>query len=300
VLGNGGATALWDAFAAGLIRQRSQHVVAGEFGAKFAEAVAFAPFLDDPEVMHADLGRRTFPEAREDVDVYAWPHNETSTGVMTPVIRPEGAQDDQLVVVDGTSAAGGILFDPRQTDVYYFSPQKNFGADGGIWFALMSPQALVRAEEMAGYGRWIPEFFSLTAAMKNSRANQTLNTPAIATLVLMNAQLDWINSNGGLDWAHSRTKAASRVLYEWAEARDEVWPFVIDEAARSQVVVTLDFADHIDAAALAQTLRANGIVDTEPYRKLGRNQLRIATFVSREASDVVALTRCLDYLLDLM
>jgi phosphoserine aminotransferase len=298
VVGDGGSTALWDALTFGVIRERSQHVVAGEFGAKFAAAARRAPLLGDPTVIEAPPGGRATARAEADVDVYAWPHNETSTGVMTPVVRPTGAGSDQLVVVDGTSAAGGIAFDPTQADIYYFAPQKNFGSDGGLWVALVSPAAVARIEEIAGSGRWIPEFLSLKAALNNSRKDQTLNTPALATLIMAQVQVRWLLDNGGLDWAHARTHQSSQILYAWAEACPVARPFVAEPAARSQVVVTIDFDPSVDAAALALALRANGIVDVEPYRALGRNQLRMATFVSRDPDDVRCLTACLDYVLD--
>jgi phosphoserine aminotransferase len=298
LLGDGGATAVWDALTFGLIEQRSQHAVSGEFGAKFAQAATAAPQLGQPTVIEVQPGRRALCQAEADVDVYAWTHNETSTGVMTPVLRPAGAAEGQLVVVDGTSGAGGLLMDAAQTDFYYFSPQKNFGADAGVWFAFASPAGVERIERIAAGGRWMPSFLSLSKALANSRKNQTLNTPGIAALILMEAQVNWLLEHGGLAWAHARTCQSSRVLYEWAEACPVAEPFVQEAVARSQVVVTIDFAESVDAARLVATLRANGIVDVDPYRSLGRNQLRVATFVSREPADVVKLTQCLDYLLD--
>lgn len=295
LLGNGGSTAFWDAAAFGLIENRSQNLVFGEFGGKFAAAAA-APWLQAPDVRKAEPGSRTAPEAVEGVDVYAWPHNETSTGVSAPVERV--AADGALTVVDATSAAGGIDFDVAQADVYYFAPQKNLGSDGGLWFAAASPAAIDRIERIAASGRYIPEFLSLKNAVDNSRLNQTLNTPAITTLHLLDSQLQWIGENGGLAWAGARTAESSQALYDWAEASAVAAPFVADAAHRSPVVVTIDFADGIDAAAIAKTLRTNGIVDTEPYRKLGRNQLRIATFVSIEPDDVRQLIRSIDYVLD--
>ena len=295
LLGNGGSTAFWDAAAFGLIERRSQNLVSGEFGGKFA-AAAGAPWLEAPDVRKAEPGSLTTAEIVPGVDVYAWPHNETSTGVAAPVERVD--VDGALTVIDATSAAGGIDFDAAQADVYYFAPQKNLGSDGGLWFAAASPAAIERIERIAASGRYIPEFLSLKNAVDNSRLNQTLNTPALTTLHLLDSQLRWILDNGGLAWAAARTSESSSVLYDWAEASSVATPFVADAAHRSPVVVTIDFDDAVDAAAIAKTLRANGIVDTEPYRKLGRNQLRVATFVSIEPDDVRQLTRSLDYVLD--
>ncbi|MCK2037514.1 phosphoserine transaminase [Microbacterium sp. SSW1-49] len=295
LLGNGGSTAFWDAAAFGLIERRSQNLVFGEFGGKFAGAAA-APWLETPDVRKAEPGSRVSAEIVEGVDVYAWPHNETSTGVSAPVERV--ASDGALTVIDATSAAGGIDFDATQADVYYFAPQKNLGSDGGLWFAVASPAAIERIERIAASDRYIPEFLSLKNAVDNSRLNQTLNTPALTTLHLLDSQLRWILDNGGLSWADTRTAESSAVLYDWAEASSVATPFVADAAHRSPVVVTIDFDESIDAAAIAKTLRANGIVDTEPYRKLGRNQLRVATFVSIEPEDVRQLTRSLDYVLE--
>lgn len=295
LVGNGGSTAFWDAAAFGLIERRSQNLVFGEFGGKFA-ASAGAPWLDAPDVRKAEPGSRTAAEVVDGVDVYAWPHNETSTGVAAPVERvgAEGA----LTVIDATSAAGGIDFDVTQADVYYFAPQKNLGSDGGLWFAAVSPAAIDRIERIAASDRYIPEFLSLKNALHNSRLNQTLNTPALTTLHLLDSQLSWILGNGGLGWAAARTAESSTALYDWAEASAVAAPFVADAAHRSPVVVTIDFDESVDAAAIAKTLRANGIVDTEPYRKLGRNQLRVATFVSIEPDDVRQLIRSLDYVLE--
>lgn len=295
LVGNGGSTAFWDAAAFGLIERRSQNLVFGEFGGKFA-AAAGAPWLEAPDVRKSEPGSRANAEVVEGVDVYAWPHNETSTGVAAPVerVRAEGA----LTVIDATSAAGGIDFDVTQADVYYFAPQKNLGSDGGLWFAAVSPAAIERIERIAASDRYIPEFLSLKNAVDNSRLNQTLNTPALTTLHLLDSQLRWILDNGGLAWAAGRTSESSSALYDWAEASAVATPFVADVAHRSPVVVTIDFDESIDAAAIAKTLRANGIVDTEPYRKLGRNQLRVATFVSIEPDDVRQLTRSLDYVLE--
>jgi len=296
VLGNGGSTAFWDAAAFSLIERRSENLTFGEFGAKFAKAAA-APFLEAPHVIDAPGGSRSEVEVIEGVDVYAWPHNETSTGVMAPVRRVHG-DAGALTVIDATSAAGGIDIDAAETDVYYFAPQKNFASDGGLWFALMSPAAIERIDRIAASERWIPEFLNLKNAVDNSRLDQTLNTPAVATLLLMEAQLDWMNANGGLAFADARTRESSGHLYAWAEERDFATPFVTDAAHRSQVVVTIDFDEGIDAAAIASVLRANGIVDTEPYRKLGRNQLRVATFAAIDPADVRALTASIDYVVE--
>ncbi|GAA5032760.1 phosphoserine transaminase [Microbacterium fluvii] len=293
IVGNGGSTAFWDAAAFGLIEKRSQHLVFGEFGGKFAKA-AKTPWLEAPDVREVPAGTSTVAEAVEGVDVYAWPHNETSTGVATQITRVDG-DEGALTVIDATSAAGGIDFSIRNADVYYFAPQKNFGSDGGLWFALVSPAAIERIERIAASGRYIPEFLSLKQALDNSRLNQTLNTPALSTLFLLDKQLEWMTASGGLQWADARTRESSAALYEWAEASSFATPFVADPADRSQVVVTIDFDESVDAAAVAASLRSNGIVDTEPYRKLGRNQLRVATFVSIEPDDVRQLIKCIDY-----
>jgi phosphoserine aminotransferase len=297
LLANGGATTFWDSAVHSLIERRSQHLTFGEFGAKFAKAAAAAPFLEDPDVRTADAGSRSQAEAIAGVDVYAYPHNETSTGVMAPVRRVAG-DAGSLTVVDATSGAGGIDFDANEADVYYFSPQKNFASDGGLWFALVSPAAIERIERVTASGRYIPETLNLAGAIENSRKNQTLNTPALATLALMDDQVRWINGKGGLAWAAARTAESSGVLYDWAERTAVATPFVADPDHRSQVVVTIDFDDAVDAAAISKTLRANGVVDTEPYRKLGRNQLRIATFTAIEPDDVRALTGAIDYVLE--
>jgi len=293
ILGNGGSTAFWDAAAFGLIEKRSQNLVFGEFGGKFA-AAAGAPWLQAPDVRRAEPGTSAVAEAVEGVDVYAWPHNETSTGVAAPVRRVHG-DDGALTVIDATSAAGGIDLDVAEADVYYFAPQKNLGSDGGLWYAAVSPAALERIERIAASDRYIPEFLSLKNAVDNSRLQQTLNTPALATLLLLDDQLGWILDNGGLAWAGARTAESSSALYEWAEGSTVATPFVADPADRSPVVVTVDFDESVDAAAVAKSLRANGIVDTEPYRKLGRNQLRVATFVSIEPEDVRKLIGAIDY-----
>jgi phosphoserine aminotransferase len=297
ILGNGGATAFWDAAAFGLIDKRSLHLSYGEFSSKFASAVAKNPFVGDPIIIKSDAGTAPDPQSDPSVDAIGWAHNETSTGVAVPVRRPAGA-DDALVLIDATSGAGGLPVDITQADVYYFSPQKNFASDGGLWLAVMSPAALARVESIAASGRWVPDFLSLPIAVDNSLKNQTYNTPAIGTLALMAEQLDWLLGNGGLDWAVKRTADSSQRLYSWAAERPYTTPFVADPALRSQVVGTIDFADDVDAAAVAKTLRANGIVDTEPYRKLGRNQLRVAMFPAVDPDDVSALTRCVDWVVE--
>ena len=296
ILGNGGTTAFWDAAALGLVRMKSQHLTFGEFSAKFAAVTKAAPFLAEPTVINAPVGDAPEPAAQEDVDVYAWAHNETSTGVAVPVRRPDGAGSDQLVLVDATSGAGGLPVDMSQSDVYYFAPQKVFASDGGLWIALASPAALGRIAEIAATDRWIPEFLSIATALDNSTKDQTLNTPAVATLFLLADQIEWINGRGGLDWATGRTADSSGRLYSWAEQSSFATPFVTRPELRSQVVGTIDFNPEVDAAAVAKTLRANGIVDTEPYRKLGRNQLRVGMFPAIEPDDVSALTACIDHI----
>lgn len=298
VLGNGGSTAFWDAAVSGLVRRRSAHGSYGEFSAKFAQAVAAAPFLEEPVVATAPAGSLALPEGRAGVDVYAWAHNETSTGVMAPVARPSGMDDDALVVVDATSGAGGLPVDVAQTDVYYFAPQKGFASEGGLWLALMSATALQRVAEIKASGRWLPGFLDLSLAVDNSRLDQTLNTPAVATLFLMADQVRWLLSIGGLSGAVERTRDSSGRLYGWAEKSEVATPFVADPAQRSLVVGTIDFADTVDAAALARELRANGIVDVEPYRKLGRNQLRVGMFPAVDPDDVSALTACIDHVVE--
>ncbi len=298
ILGNGGATAFWDAAAFGLVRERAQHLAFGEFSAKFAAVTKAAPFLADPTVIRAEVGDAPDPVAQEDVDVYAYAHNETSTGVAVPVRRPAGATADQLVLVDATSGAGGLPVDITEADVYYFAPQKVFASDGGLWIALASPAALDRIAEISGSGRWIPEFLSIATALDNSTKDQTLNTPAVATLFLLADQLDWLLGRGGLSWATGRTADSSGRLYDWAGKSAYATPFVARPELRSQVVGTIDFAAQVDAAAVAKILRANGIVDTEPYRKLGRNQLRVGMFPAVEPDDVSALTACVDYIVE--
>ena len=297
VLGNGGATAFWDAAAFGLIDSTSLHLTYGEFSSKFAAAVAANPFVGDPIVIKADPGSAPEPTAAPSADAIAWAHNETSTGVAVPVRRPQGS-GDALVLIDATSGAGGLPVDLADCDAYYFAPQKNFASDGGLWLAILSPAALARIEKIDAAGRWVPDFLSLPIAVDNSLKNQTYNTPAIATLALMAEQIDWMLANGGLDWAVKRTADSSGRLYAWAEAAAFATPFVADPALRSQVVGTIDFADDVDAAAVAKVLRANGIVDTEPYRKLGRNQLRVAMFPAIDPDDVSALTRCVDWVVE--
>jgi phosphoserine aminotransferase len=297
ILGNGGATAFWDAAAFGLVDTKSLHLTYGEFSSKFASAVAANPFVGDPIVIKADAGSAPAPQSDPSVDTIAWAHNETSTGVAVPVCRPAGS-GDALVLIDATSAAGGLHVDVADCDAYYFAPQKNFASDGGLWLAVLSPAALARIESIAASGRWVPEFLSLPIAVDNSLKNQTYNTPAIGTLVLMAEQIDWMLGNGGLDWAVKRTADSSSRLYSWAEASPYATPFVTDPALRSQVVGTVDFAETVDAAAVAKVLRANGIVDTEPYRKLGRNQLRVAMFPAVDPEDVTALTSCVDWVVE--
>jgi phosphoserine aminotransferase len=297
ILGNGGSTAFWDAAAFGLIDKRSLHLTYGEFSSKFASAVSKNPFVGDPVIVKSEPGSAPAPQSDPSVDVIAWAHNETSTGVAVPVQRPEGS-GDALVVIDATSAAGGLPVDITDTDAYYFAPQKNFAGDGGLWLAVVSPAALSRIESIAAGGRWVPDFLSLPIAVENSLKNQTYNTPAIGTLVLLAEQLDWMLGNGGLDWAVKRTADSSQRLYSWAESSTFATPFVADPEQRSQVVGTIDFSDHVDAAAVAKVLRANGIVDTEPYRKLGRNQLRVAMFAAVEPDDVSALTQCVDWVVE--
>ncbi|MBJ6616099.1 phosphoserine transaminase [Streptomyces sp. I4(2020)] len=298
ILGNGGSTAFWDIATHGLIENKSQHLSFGEFSSKFAKAAKLAPWLADPDVISADPGTHPEAAAETGVDVYALTHNETSTGVAMPIKRVAGADEGSLVLVDATSGAGGLPVDIAETDVYYFAPQKSFASDGGLWIGVFSPAAIERAERIHASGRHVPEFFSLPTAIDNSRKNQTYNTPALATLFLLNQQLEWINGQGGLDWAVRRTAASARTLYGWAEDIKYANPFVTDPAKRSAVIGTIDFTDEVDAAAVAKVLRANGIVDTEPYRKLGRNQLRVAMFPAIDPSDVEALTKCVDYVIE--
>ena len=295
VLGNGGSTAFWDIATFGLIRDRAQFLSFGEFGAKFAQAAKEAPHLGEPTVIKAEPGDAPNFSAEAGIDAYCSPHNETSTGVIVTPQRVAGADADALVMFDATSGAGGLPLDPTQVDVYYFAPQKSFGSDGGLWLALMSPAAIARVEEISASGRWTPAFLDVKTAIDNSRQDQTYNTPALATIYLMAEQVDWFLANGGLDWCTTRTGESSGVLYDWAEASDFATPFVTDPAKRSAVVATIDFDDSIDATAVTAALRANGIVDTEPYRKLGRNQIRVAVFPAVEPDDVRQLTRSIDY-----
>jgi phosphoserine aminotransferase len=295
ILGNGGSTAFWDIAAFGLVRQRAQHLAFGEFSAKFGSVTQKAPFLGDSTIIKSEPGTLPTPSAEAGVDVYAWAQNETSTGVMAPVTRVAGADQDALVLIDATSGAGGLPVDVAQSDVYYFGPQKCFAADGGLWLAAFSPAALARVDEIASSGRWVPDFFSLPTAITNSRLNQTYNTPAVSTLALLASQIGWINSQGGLDWAAKRTADSSSRLYAWAEATAYTSPFVADPSARSLVVGTIDFTEAVDAAAVAKVLRANGVVDVEPYRKLGRNQLRVGMFPAVDPQDVSKLISCIEY-----
>ncbi len=299
VLGNGGTTAFWDAATCCLVRERSLHLTYGEFSAKFAACTHGAPFLADPIVVSAPAGSAPDPVADPDADVIAWAHNETSTGVMVPVNRPDGA-DESLVLIDATSGAGGLPVDVAECDAYYFAPQKGFASDGGLWLAALSPRAVDRIEQISADAgeRWIPDFLSLGIALENSRKDQTYNTPALATLLLLADQLDWMLEHGGLAGMVARTTESSAHLYGWAQAQPHATPFVTDSAQRSLVVGTIDFDEAVDAAGLAATLRANGIVDVEPYRKLGRNQLRVAMFPATDPADVRAFTACVDWLLE--
>jgi len=295
MLGNGGSTVFWDIATFGLIENRSLHASFGEFSSKFAGASAAAPFLGDPVVVKSEAGTHPDVTSDPDVDVYALTHNETSTGVSMQLRRPEGATDGQLVLVDATSAAGGLRFDPAETDVYYFAPQKCLASDGGLWLAAVSPAAIERIERIGASDRWIPESLSLTTALDNSRKDQTYNTPALATVFLAVHQVEWVNENGGLHFAAGRSDRSAEIIYGWAEKSDYATPFVIDEAQRSHVVATIDLDDSIDAPTVSKVLRANGIVDTDSYRKLGRNQLRVALFPAIDPDDVAALTACIDH-----
>jgi phosphoserine aminotransferase len=294
-LGNGGSTAFWDVASFDLVRERALHLTYGEFSAKFASVTTAAPHLADPVVVAADPGDAPEPRADPSCDVVAWAHNETSTGVMVDVRRPADL-GEALVVIDATSGAGGLPLDAGQADAYYFAPQKSFASDGGLWVALLSPAAIARVEELRG--RWTPEFLSLATALDNSRKDQTYNTPAVATLLLLADQVEWMLEQGGLDWCVERTRTSSGHVYAWADERPFATPFVADPAHRSLVVATIDFSDEVDAAAVAKVLRANGIVDVEPYRKLGRNQLRIGTFPAVEPADVQALLACIDFVVE--
>ena len=294
VLGNGGSTAFWDIATFGLIEDRSQHLVFGEFSSKFAAASKEAPFLGEPTVIKAEPGSHPVAVQEAGIDVYALTHNETSTGVAMPILRPAGT-DGALVLVDATSAAGGLMVDAKEFDTYYFAPQKSFASDGGLWIAIMSPAAIARAEKIKASGRWVPAFFDLGIAIENSRLDQTYNTPALVTLMLLAEQIEWMNANGGLSFAAGRSAKSSDILYSWAEKTSYTTPFVTDAAMRSKVVGTINFDDAIDATKISAALRENGIVDTEPYRKLGKNQLRIGMFPAVDPSDVEALTKCIDH-----
>jgi phosphoserine aminotransferase len=294
ILGNGGSTAFWDIATFGLIESRSQHLVFGEFSSKFAAAAKEAPFLGEPSIVKTEPGTHPVAVAEAGIDVYALTHNETSTGVAMPIIRPKGT-DGALVLVDATSAAGGLMVEAKEFDTYYFAPQKSFASDGGLWIAIMSPAAIARAAKIKASGRWVPAFFDLDIAIENSRLDQTYNTPALVTLMLLAEQIEWMNSNGGLSFAAGRSEKSSNILYSWAEKNSYTTPFVTDPAMRSKVVGTINFDDAIDATKIAAALRENGIVDTEPYRKLGKNQLRVGMFPAVDPSDVEALTKCIDY-----
>jgi phosphoserine aminotransferase len=297
VIGNGGTTAFWEVATFGLLRDRAQFLTFGEFGSKFASSAKAAPFLGEQSVIKSEPGDAPEFAAAAGLDAYCAPHNETSTGVAIPPVRPAGADKDALVLIDATSGAGGLPVDLSQVDVYYFSPQKCFASDGGLFVAIMSPAAIARAEEIKASGRYIPAFLDLITAIENSRLDQTYNTPAVATILMMNEQIKWFNANGGLDWCVSRTKESSDAIYDWAMASEHATPFVADPAKRSQVVATVDFDEVIDAEVVAKVLRANGVVDTEPYRKLGRNQLRISVFPAVEPSDVRQLLKCIDFVI---
>lgn len=297
ILGNGGATSFWDSAAFHLVRSKAAHLSFGEFGSKFASATNKAPFLEASDIAASDPGTRPEAAPVAGADVYAWPQNETSTGVSAPVVRPDGI-DDALVLVDATSAAGGMPVDPQEADVYYFSPQKNFASDGGLWLSFFSPAALDRVEELSSSDRWVPDSLNLKTAVDNSRKNQTYNTPSLANLVMLDNQISWILENGGLSWAAERTAASSQAVYQWAEASQYARPFVERPEDRSTVITTVDFDDSVDASQVAAVLRANGVVDTEPYRKLGRNQLRIATFTAIDTQDVEALLACIDHVVE--
>lgn len=295
ILGNGGTTAFWDAATFGLIEKRSQHLTFGEFSSKFAKCAADAPFLEDPSVISSEPGTAPRAVAEAGIDLYALTQNETSTGVAIPIVRPEGADDDALVAVDATSAAGGLPVDAAETDVYYFAPQKCLASDGGLWLATVSPAAIERIERIAASDRWVPASLDLKIAHDNSLKDQTYNTPALATVFLAVQQLEWINENGGLRFATDRSARSAEIIYGWAEASDYATPYVTDPALRSNVVATIDLDDSIEATAVSKVLRANGVVDTESYRKLGRNQLRVALFPAIDSEDVAQLTRCIDH-----
>lgn len=296
VLGNGGSTAFWDIATLCLVREKAQHAVFGEFGGKFASATSKAPFLRDSQIISANPGTIALPLPADDVDVYAWPHNETSTGAMAPVRRVQG--DGALTVVDATSGAGGLPVDISETDAYYFAPQKSFASDGGLWLSVLSPAAIERAAQIEATDRWVPDFLSLTAAVTNSRADQTINTPAVATLVMLADQVEWMLAQGGLEWTTARTAESSGHLYSWAESREWATPYVSNPDERSAVVGTIDLDESLDATAVVKTLRNNGVLDVFPYRKLGRNQLRVAMFPAVDPDDVRALTASIDYVVE--
>ena len=297
VLGNGGSTAFWDIATFGLIEKKSQHLSFGEFSSKFASAAKDAPFLDDPSVIKSEPGTHPLPIAEDGIDTYALTHNETSTGVSMSIKRPANT-DGALVLVDATSAAGGLVVDAREFDTYYFAPQKSFASDGGLWLALMSPAAIARVAKIKESGRWVPAFFDLNIAIENSRLDQTYNTPAVTTLMLLADQIDWMNTNGGMKFAAGRSATSAEIMYGWAEKTSYTTPFVTNPSMRSNVVATINFDDSIDALEIAKTLRANGIVDTEPYRKLGKNQLRIGMFPSVDPDDISALTSCIEFVVE--
>jgi len=297
VLGNGGSTAFWDIATFGLIEKKSQHLSFGEFSSKFASAAKDAPFLDDPSVIKSEPGTHPLPIAEDGIDTYALTHNETSTGVSMSIKRPANT-DGALVLVDATSAAGGLVVDAREFDTYYFAPQKSFASDGGLWLALMSPAAIARVAKIKESGRWVPAFFDLNIAIENSRLDQTYNTPAVTTLMLLADQIDWLNTNGGMKFAAGRSATSAEIMYGWAEKTSYTTPFVNNPSMRSNVVATINFNDSIDALEIAKTLRANGIVDTEPYRKLGKNQLRIGMFPSVDPDDISALTSCIEFVVE--
>ncbi len=298
VLGNGGSTVFWDAATFGLIESRSQHLVFGEFSSKFADASAAAPHLGEPSVISTDPGDHPTAVAEDGIDLYALTHNETSTGVSMTLTRPDGIADDALVAVDATSAAGGLSWNPSEVDVYYFAPQKSFASDGGLWIAACSPTATDRIERIAASDRWRPAALDLGIALSNSRLNQTYNTPALATLIMLNAQIEWMLSNGGANWVADRVATSAATMYGWADAHTLATPFVTDPAKRSHVVATIDLDDSIEATAVSAALRANGVVDTDSYRKLGRNQLRVGMFPAIDPADIERLTRCIDYVME--
>ncbi|NBY49904.1 MAG: phosphoserine transaminase [Actinobacteria bacterium] len=297
VLGNGGSTAFWDIATFGLIEKKSQHLSFGEFSSKFAQAAKEAPFLDEPTVIKSEPGSHPQPVLEAGVDAYCLTHNETSTGVAMQIKRP-AKSDGALVLVDATSAAGGLSVSPSEFDAYYFAPQKSFASDGGLWISLMSPAAIERVARIKSSGRWVPAFFDLTIAIENSRLDQTYNTPAVATLILLAEQIEWMNQGGGMAFAAGRSAKSAEIIYSWAEKTSYTTPFVTDPAMRSNVVATINFSDDIDALEIAKTLRANGILDTEPYRKLGKNQLRVGMFPAIDPEDIKALTKCIEYVVE--